>query len=193
MNIVLCYASQEFRTVKLIDDPTKFGYFINVCEILYICLIFYYLMEEVMEICHYRFDYFKKFWNIIDISIILLSLLAMGSKIWIHNQGLRIKNDIALRQQTLANFENISFWAVQYVHLQAIIVAMCWAKLFKYVSFNNTMSQVQKTIARCVQDMVSFAIIFVIVFMAYAFLGGLYKNVSLRNWSKCRLVNFKGL
>ncbi len=59
-------------------------------------------------------------------------------------------------------------------------------KLFKYISFNKTMTQLSSTLSRCSKDLVGFMVMFAIVFFAYAQLGYLlfcintpdYKSLS---------------
>ena len=43
-------SSTTFRTVKLIRYVTPFDYFILACEILFVCFIIYYSIEEALEV-----------------------------------------------------------------------------------------------------------------------------------------------
>ena len=69
-----------------------------------------------------------------------------------------------------------------------MIVILCTkcTQLFKYISFNKTMTQLSSTLGRCSKDLVGFLVMFAIVFFAYAQLGYLlfcinapdYKSLS---------------
>ena len=67
--------SWQFRTVKLIRYVSAFDRFVYLCEVLFILFIIYYIVEEVLEIYIHRVNYFRGFWNILDIVIIAVSLL----------------------------------------------------------------------------------------------------------------------
>ena len=53
----------------------------------------------------------------------------------------------------------------------AICVFFAWIKLFKYISFNKTMTQLSSTLSRCAKDVAGFGVMFFIVFFAFAQLG----------------------
>lgn len=64
-------------------------------------------------------------------------------------------------------------------------------QIFKYISFNKTMTQLSSTLARCAKDILGFAIMFFIVFFAYAQLGYLLFGTQVENFStfvKCMWV-----
>lgn len=66
-------------------------------------------------------------------------------------------------------------------------------QIFKYISFNKTMMQLSSTLARCAKDILGFAIMFFIVFFAYAQLGYLLFGTQVENFStfiKCMCVPF---
>jgi hypothetical protein len=48
--------SSIFRTVKLIRYVQAFDYFVLTCEILFLIMIIYYTIEEILEV---RFIFFK--------------------------------------------------------------------------------------------------------------------------------------
>lgn len=56
-------------------------------------------------------------------------------------------------------------------------------QVFKYISFNKTMTQLSSTLGRCAKDIVGFAIMFFIVFFAYAQLGYLLFGTEVESFS----------
>lgn len=56
-------------------------------------------------------------------------------------------------------------------------------QVFKYISFNKTMTQLSTTLGRCAKDIVGFAIMFFIVFFAYAQLGYLLFGMEVDSFS----------
>ncbi|GCB79225.1 hypothetical protein scyTo_0017857, partial [Scyliorhinus torazame] len=70
-------SSWQFQTVKLIRYVSSFDYFLAACEIAFCIFIFYYIIEEILEIHVNRLGYFKSVWNCLDVVIIALSLVAI--------------------------------------------------------------------------------------------------------------------
>ncbi len=62
----------SFRSVKLIRYVTVFDYFILACEGIFCVFVIYYIIEEIIEVMKHRLSYFKSFWNILDIIVILV-------------------------------------------------------------------------------------------------------------------------
>lgn len=56
-------------------------------------------------------------------------------------------------------------------------------QLFKYVSFNKTMTQLTSTLARCAKDLAGFAVMYFIVFLAFTQLGYLLFGSKLKDFS----------
>ncbi|KFV69600.1 Polycystin-2, partial [Dryobates pubescens] len=54
---------------------------------------------------------------------------------------------------------------------------------FKFINFNRTLSQLSSTMSRCVKDLLGFAIMFFIVFLAYAQLAYLVFGTQLDDFS----------
>uniref|UniRef100_A0A7M4F5P3 Polycystin-2 n=1 Tax=Crocodylus porosus TaxID=8502 RepID=A0A7M4F5P3_CROPO len=66
--------------------------------------------------------------------------------------------------------------------------------LFKFVSINRTMSQLSSTMSRCAKDVIGFAIMFFIIFLAYAQLAYLVFGTQVDDFSTfqdCVLTQFR--
>ena len=81
------------------------------------------------------------------------------------------------------DFEFLSFWQVQFNSAVAIAVFLAWVKVFKYISFNKTMTQLSSTLAACAKDLAGFAVMFFIVFLAFAQLGYLLFGTQVKDFS----------
>jgi len=176
-------SSWQFRTVKLIRYVTTYDYFLLAMEILYMLFIMYYIIEEVLEIRRLKCSYFASVWNCLDILVIFLSCVAM-----IFNVYRTIKVDTLLttllnNPDTYPDFEFLGFWQMQYNNMVAVVVFFAWIKIFKYISFNRTMTQLQSTLSRCSKDIAGFAVMFFIIFLAYAQLGYLVFGSQVGDFS----------
>lgn len=110
---------------------------------------------------------------------------------------------------THPSFESLADLQVQFNNVAAIIVFFSWIKvsvllllfpiflydrpqtskslsslqLFKFVNLNKTMSQLSSTMSRCAKDLVGFAIMFFIIFLAYAQLAYLLFGTQVNDFS----------
>lgn len=67
-----------------------------------------------------------------------------------------------------ADFAYLAVWSRYFQYAAGLSVFIAWIKVFKYISFNKTMSQLAGTITRSLPDLGGFSIMFFIVFFAYA-------------------------
>lgn len=72
------------------------------------------------------------------------------------------------------------------------IADLCWRRVkktkclklnWKFFSFNRTMTQLQSTLSRCSKDIAGFAVMFFIIFLAYAQLGYLVFGTQIEDFS----------
>ncbi|XP_061857083.1 polycystin-2-like protein 1 isoform X1 [Colius striatus] len=186
--------SWQIRTVKLIRYVSAWDFFIVACEVVFCLFIFYYVVEEILELRIHKFQYFTSIWNILDVVVILLSVVAIGFHIFRTIEVNRLLGELLKHPNTYADFEFLAFWQTQYNNMNAVNLFFAWIKIFKYISFNKTMTQLSSTLARCAKDILGFAIMFFIVFFAYAQLGYLLFGTQVENFStflKCIFTQFR--
>ncbi|KAL8186750.1 UNVERIFIED_CONTAM: Polycystic kidney disease 2-like 1 protein [Gekko kuhli] len=193
-NINLFCVLRQIRTVKLLRYVSTWDFFIVACEIIFCVFIFYYVVEEILELHIHRLRYFTSVWNILDIVVILLSVVAIGFHIFRTMEVNRLMGQLLKNPSIYADFEFLAFWQTQYNNMNAVNLFFAWIKIFKYISFNKTMTQLSSTLARCAKDILGFAIMFFIVFFAYAQLGYLLFGTQVENFStfvKCIFTQFR--
>nr|XP_020850205.1 polycystic kidney disease 2-like 1 protein isoform X1 [Phascolarctos cinereus] len=186
--------SWQIRTVKLIRYVSSWDFFIVGCEILFCVFIFYYVVEEALELRIHKFHYLNSVWNILDMVVILLSIMAAGFHVFRTLEVNRLMGHLLQRPSDYADFEFLAFWQTQYNNMNAVNLFFAWIKIFKYISFNKTMTQLSSTLARCAKDILGFAVMFFIVFFAYAQLGFLLFGTQVENFStfvKCIFTQFR--
>ncbi|XP_078421465.1 polycystin-2-like protein 1 [Cetorhinus maximus] len=186
--------SSQFRTVKLIRYVNNWDYFIIGCEVIFCVFILYYIVEEILELRIHKLQYIKCIWNCLDLVVILLSLLSIGFHIFRTIKVNILMGALLTDPESYADFEFLAFWQTQYNNMNAVNLFFAWIKIFKYISFNKTMTQLSSTLARCAKDILGFAIMFFIVFFAYAQLGYLLFGTQVANFStflKCIFTQFR--
>ncbi|XP_070544814.1 polycystin-2-like protein 1 isoform X3 [Ptychodera flava] len=163
--------SWDFRTVKLLRYVSAFDYFILACEGIFCLFIAYYVVEEILEIKLNKWSYFKSVWNCLDLLVIGLSLVCIAFSLYRTNAVDKMLISLLEEPDKYADFEYLSYWQNMYNNMLAVLVFFAWIKVFKYISFNKTMTQLSSTLSRCGKDLMGFSIMFLIVFFAYAQLG----------------------
>uniref|UniRef100_A0A3Q0R3Q6 Polycystin 2 like 1, transient receptor potential cation channel n=1 Tax=Amphilophus citrinellus TaxID=61819 RepID=A0A3Q0R3Q6_AMPCI len=175
--------SYQIRTVKLIRYVGNWDYFILGCEFLFCVFIFYYIVEEILELRIHKFSYFFSIWNILDIVVILLAIVAIIFNVFRTVKVNNLLKKLLQNPDIYADFEFLAFWQTQYNNMNAVNLFFAWIKIFKYVSFSTTMNQLSSTLGRCAKDIFGFAIMFFIVFFAYAQLGYLLFGTQVQSFS----------
>ena len=80
------FTMSDFRTVKLLRYVTEMDYFTMSCEIIFCAFVFYYLIEEILEIKKNSFQYFGYIWNVFDIAVLAVSYVNVRlSKVKLRN------------------------------------------------------------------------------------------------------------
>ncbi|XP_053292115.1 polycystic kidney disease 2-like 1 protein [Pleuronectes platessa] len=186
--------SYQIRTVKLIRYITYWDYFILGCEIVFCVFILYYVVEEMLELQIHKLSYFGSIWNILDIVVIMLAIVAIVFNIFRTVKVDKLLGKLLEQPEIYADFEFLAFWQTQYNNMNAVNLFFAWIKVFKYISFNKTMTQLSSTLGRCAKDILGFAIMFFIVFFAYAQLGYLLFGTEVDSFStfvKCIFTQFR--
>ncbi|XP_034544943.1 polycystin-2 isoform X2 [Notolabrus celidotus] len=175
--------SWEFQTVRLIRYVSSWDYFVGVCEVAFCLFILYYVVEEVLEIRIHRLHYFKSLWNCLDVLIVVLSVVAIIMSITRTAMVGHLLKGLLENYTAHPIFEPLASLQVQFNNVAAVIVFFSWVKLFKFINFNKTMSQLSSTMSRCAKDLVGFAIMFFIIFLAYAQLAYLVFGTQVDDFS----------
>ncbi|XP_031192915.1 polycystin-2 isoform X1 [Mastomys coucha] len=185
--------SWQFQPVKLIHYVTAFDFFLAACEVIFCFFILYYVVEEILEIRIHRLSYFRSFWNCLDVVIVVLSVVAMVINIYQMSNAeglLQFLED----QNSFPNFEHVAYWQIQFNNIAAVMVFLVWIKLFKFINFNRTMSQLSTTMSRCAKELFGFTVMFAIVFLAYAQLAYLVFGTQVDDFStfqECIFTQFR--
>ena len=95
----------------------------------------------------------------------------------------QLLDSLIANDNVFVDFNFLCYWSVNYNIIMGLMVFLAWVKIFKYVSFNKVMTQLSLTLSRCAKDVSGFAIMFFIVFLAYAQLGFLCFGTQVYDFS----------
>uniref|UniRef100_A0A452E8T8 Polycystin-2-like protein 1 n=1 Tax=Capra hircus TaxID=9925 RepID=A0A452E8T8_CAPHI len=121
--------SWQIRTVKLIRYVSNWDFFIFGCEIAFCIFIFYYIVEEILELRIHGLRYLSSIWNILDLVVILLSIMAVGFHIFRTLEVNRLMGKLLQQPNMYADFEFLAFWQTQYNNMNAVNLFFAWIKV----------------------------------------------------------------
>nr|XP_035920984.1 polycystic kidney disease 2-like 1 protein isoform X3 [Halichoerus grypus] len=139
--------SWQIRTVKLIRYVSNWDFFIIGCEIIFCIFIFYYVVEEILELHIHRLRYLSSIWNILDLVVILLSIVAVGFHIFRTLEVNRLMGKLLQQPNMYADFEFLAFWQTQYNNMNAVNLFFAWIKNMFLAIINDTYSEVKEELA----------------------------------------------
>ena len=92
-----------------------------------------------------------------------------------------------------ADFAFLAYWSRNFQYAAGLAIFIAWIKVFKYISFNKTMSQLAGTITRSMPDLGGFSIMFFIIFFAYAQVAYLLFGPYVKDFSTLRDTTYTQL
>ena len=108
-----------FNTVKLIRYITAGDFALAAFEIVFALFIVYYLIEEIIEIKVLRFDYFRSFWNIIDLFVIVVSIATLSFNIFLIFRVETLLKGLLAEPEKFADFTYLSVTSQTFQKLAA--------------------------------------------------------------------------
>lgn len=176
--------SAEFKTLKLLRYVNNMDTAVFVCEVLFLVYLLYYSVEELIEIKINGKGYFKDVWNCFDILLLILGYITIVFIIYVYFAVRSILQGLVDKtSEQYANFATLGSWQDSFNQFVSVFVFLAWIKIFKYISFNKTMTQLQSTLSRCAKDIAGFAVMFFIIFLAYAQWGYLIFGTQVKDFS----------
>ena len=121
--------------------------------------------------------------NCLDIVIIMLSYICIVFNIYRQVQVDTLLDTLIGQKSSKYNdFTFLCYWQYQFNITVSVAIFLAWIKVFKYISFNKTMTQLSETLGKCARDISGFAIMFFIIFFAYAQLGYLTFGIQVESF-----------
>ncbi|XP_009708086.1 PREDICTED: polycystic kidney disease 2-like 2 protein, partial [Cariama cristata] len=175
--------SSHIYSVKLLRYVSYYDYFLASCEIIFCLFIITFIIQEAIKIVKLKKEYFRSAWNWLDLLLLVVSTLAIAFNIYCAVKVSLLMEELLSDPHVYPDFYFLAFWQVLYNNVIAVCIFFAWIKILKYVSFNKTVTQLSSTLSRCAQDIIGFAIVFFIIFFAYAQLGYLVFGAQVEEFS----------
>ena len=176
-------AFQRIDTLLLTSTQTGFYQFYLICQLLFIVLVFLFVLREVYSIFRKRCNYFRDVWNWIELLQITLSFLVVI--FYVIKSKLFLRSALKVKENP---FVTVSFraainWQDAESGVLAIAVFIATIKLLHMIRFNRHISILMTSLRASKSFMLSYSVIFIIVFLAYAQLGKLVLGNDIQRYS----------
>nr|XP_027783365.1 LOW QUALITY PROTEIN: polycystic kidney disease 2-like 2 protein [Marmota flaviventris] len=175
--------SWQFYSVKLLRYVSYYDYFIASCEVTFCIFLVVFTTQEIKKIKEFKSAYLKSIWNWLELLLLVLCFTAVSFNIYCNIQLFLLLGQLLENTEKYSDFYFLAYWHVYYNNIIAVTIFFAWIKIFKFISFNKTMSQLSSTLSCCIKDIVGFAIMFFIIFFAYAQLGFLVFGSQVDDFS----------
>jgi hypothetical protein len=156
------------KNLDLVFILLGFALFTLICSIFYMFFIIYYMQREIRSMFKRRMEYFRDFWSYPEIGIIACSWAGLGVYIWRINEGNRVGT---LFEQT-NGYAYVNLQLASYVNdILTFLLGFCCffgtIKFLRLLRFNKRMSLLSATLAYAARDLISFTLMFSIIYMGY--------------------------
>lgn len=155
--------SWQFRTLSLLFSDSQSTFNLIAC-ILFIFFIIYYAIEEIIEIHTLGLSAYLNnfFWNLLDVLTVVIAFLLVFFSFYrqyvinkiFYDSGSEDDSEetdvlaTPTERMEIYQFDTLGFWSTQFNNMLALLTFIVWIKIFKYISFNKTMSQLSNTLSR---------------------------------------------
>ncbi|KAF7216063.1 transcript variant X2 [Nothobranchius furzeri] len=158
----------ELQIVRLYQAMDGLYFSVMVAEILYLLFILYYMFQQGKLMKQQRWSYFKNKWNLLELSIILLSWSAVALFI---KRTLLGNRDLAYYQNHKDQFASFYDTATADIMLQysiAFLVLLSNIKLWHLLRLNPKMNLITAALRRASTHIFLNLVVIAIILVAYA-------------------------
>ena len=155
--------SNDIQIVKLLKYAGIGDYLLMATEGIFCLFIAYYCIEEIFEIAEHGFAYFAVVGNILDCIVIGTSITQILLNFYTQYTVNSTLDGLMKLPFEFADFSSLSEISKTYTYLAGFNVFVAWVKVFKYLSFNKTMTQLSGTLSKCSKELSGFTVMFFII------------------------------
>ena len=133
---VIHYSS--ILTFKMYRYTAGYEFFVIGCEVIFLLYILIFLIRESRLIHKQGWSYFTEFWNLVEFSIIFLSVLSVFFYFYREKLAKELMTRINNRVPNVyVNFQFAANWDLCFSYIVALIVFFVMIKFIKLLRFNK--------------------------------------------------------
>ncbi|TKS67505.1 Polycystic kidney disease protein 1-like 2 PC1-like 2 protein [Collichthys lucidus] len=160
--------SSDLQSVRLYPSTGGLYIFVMIAEIIYLLFILYYMFLQGKLMKQQRWAYFRSKWNLLELTIILLTWSAVAVFIQRTLLGNRDMTYYQNHKDQFPSFYETAQADSLLQYLIAFLVLLSTIKLWHLLRLNPKMNMITATLQRAWSDICSFLVVIVIMLVAYS-------------------------
>ena len=163
------------------------------CMAAYLVVIVVLMTKEIKAYKKLKKLYFKQIWIYVDWSLFACSWTALPMYLYKLYSLHDLLNEVAKNKISYTNLSSISGWNSTLSVFLSLCTFIATLKLIRLLRFNKKLSYLTTTVKNCGKDLVSFMIVFMILWLAYVQLMYIFyyeKTLGFASFTKSMVTNF---
>ncbi|XP_076818399.1 uncharacterized protein LOC143464499 isoform X1 [Clavelina lepadiformis] len=179
------FAYPAFCPIRLYEFIDGKGYFVITVYVLLVIALAYNIYQMFKSIKIEKKNFFRNFWNVLDVSVALLTLIAIAfyALRLIHANITLNKLTEDVNKEKFVNFQYVTLWNQTFVYLMAFTLFLSTIKFSKLLRFNRRIRLLARTLEHAAKPVLFFTIMFGIYFIAFHFLAHLWFEQKMYPYS----------
>ncbi|KAI8496966.1 hypothetical protein Bbelb_256210 [Branchiostoma belcheri] len=177
----------EFSTLGKVytSHETTWSYAVLAFQILFVLVTFVFVYREVNRILLMGTEYFRLFWNLVEICVCLLSLAQIGLQLYTMYIILDFNRNKAgtTNDRSFSKYRQAASWDQLNTYVRAWLVCAATLKLMHLFRFNKHVERSAGTLTRSAKPLLNYLVIFIITVSAFCMLTYLVLGASLEGYS----------
>ncbi|XP_031571405.1 polycystic kidney disease protein 1-like 2 isoform X3 [Actinia tenebrosa] len=139
-----------------------------ICELVIILIVIYFVIAELIKVYRQRWAYFKCPWTWVEITQVLAAMATIVLSIFRRYHATQLVNKVHKNPFKTSSFHYVVMWSEVEGALMAILIFIITIKLLRILKFNQHISVLAKSMAKCGEKLVSYSVVFLVAFLAFA-------------------------
>ncbi|XP_067671591.1 polycystin-1-like [Haliotis asinina] len=175
------------RPFRLFSYLGGYGVVVAICDALSLVFIVYFFVRECKILKKQKWEYFRHFWNFLELSILLLSLTTVAMYVGRHLMTTYAISKVTKLRDRFYNFQRLAMWDELFTILLAFVIFVSMFKIIHMLRFNKKMSMLAGTLRKAAQELSAFSVVFVCFIIAFMSLGFLTFGANVEGYSSVLL------
>ena len=177
------YTNFRMEMLDLHGSETSLGQLILFCRLLVIVMMVAYFVNELVKMCRQKGSYFKNVWNWIALVLIITSVTAVV----LHIVQEKTTSD-SVRELNKNIYANVSFHkALSLLDMEttifSVVIFLATLKFLTLLRFSRQIIFLSITARLAAKYLVSFSVVFVVIFCSFAMSGMLAFGALVESYS----------
>ena len=177
------YTAKMVDTLELYSTESGALMLYLICQFLFMAMVLFNLVMMLIHLYRQRFGFFKSFWNMVDLLMIVSSVASVAFYMMRSKSVLKSIQAIQANPFEIVHFHSALDWASWEDASVAIAIFMVTLKLLNLIRFNPYVIFLFSSFRQSVGYQLSYVGVFVIVFNAFVISGMTFFGGTVPNYS----------